>query len=81
MGGGSWCDHHRHRRRSGVAQLRSCTCKFFSLSLMPVAVGKAKVDGWAREARRAMPLDVGKMMQKVCIIFANDQRTTAQSRC
>ena len=34
----------------------------FSLSLMPVAVGKAKVDGWAVGACRAMPLGVERRL-------------------
>jgi hypothetical protein len=35
------------------------------LLLMPFAVGKAKVDGWAGEARRAMPLfDVERRLRE-----------------
>jgi hypothetical protein len=30
----------------------------FSMSLMPVASGKAAVDGWAGEARSVTPLNV-----------------------
>lgn len=32
--------------------------RIFTLKLMPEAVGKTKVDGWAGEARLAMLLDV-----------------------
>ncbi len=38
--------------------------QIFSLSLMPVAVGKAKVDGLAGEARRMMPLDIERMLRE-----------------
>jgi hypothetical protein len=36
--------------------------RIFTLSLMPVAVRKAKVKGWAGEARRAMHLGVERRL-------------------
>ena len=36
--------------------------RIFTLSLMPVAVRKAKVKGWAGEARRVMPLGVERRL-------------------
>jgi hypothetical protein len=36
--------------------------QIFSLSLMSVSAGKAKVDGWAGEGRLAMPLNVERRL-------------------
>jgi hypothetical protein len=41
------------------------------MSLILVAVGKAVVDGWAEEAPRAMPLDVGKRLVEFLDICLN----------
>jgi hypothetical protein len=37
----------------------------YLLSLVSVALGKAVVDGWARDARRLMLLGVGRRMGEV----------------
>ena len=49
----------------GWGGLGDACARIFSLAMVSVAVGKAVVDGWTREPRRMMPLDVGRRMGEV----------------
>ena len=52
----------RPQQEIGCGAASEMDGRIFMSSLMPVAVRKTKVNGWAGEACRAMPLDVERRL-------------------